>query len=115
MLVVQLGTPDAPEPGPVRRYLREFLSDPRVVELPRAVWWPILNGIILTTRPRRSAAKYAQIWTDEGSPLAVYTRRQASMLRGWLGERGVDVEVEWRCATASRRWPRGCARCVSAT
>jgi len=95
VLVVQLGTPDAPEPGPVRRYLREFLSDPRVVELPRAVWWPILNGIILTTRPRRSAAKYAQIWTDEGSPLAVYTRRQAAMLRGWLGERGVDVEVEW--------------------
>ena len=93
LLLVQLGTPDAPEPGPVRRYLREFLSDPRVVEIPRLAWWPILNGIILTTRPRKSAAKYAQIWTDEGSPLAVYTARQATMLRGFLGERGLDLEV----------------------
>ena len=95
VLLVQLGTPDAAEPGPVRRYLRQFLSDPRVVEIPRLVWWLILNGIILTVRPKRSAAKYAQIWTDQGSPLAVYTARQASMLRGFLGERGVDVEVAW--------------------
>jgi ferrochelatase len=95
VLLVQLGTPDAPEPGPVRRYLKEFLSDPRVVEIPRLAWWPILNGIILTTRPRKSAAKYAQIWTDQGSPLAVYTARQATMLRGFLGERGLDVDVAW--------------------
>jgi ferrochelatase len=95
VLLVQLGTPEAPQPGPVRRYLRQFLSDPRVVEIPRAVWWPILNGIILTTRPRSSARKYASIWTDQGSPLAVNTARQAILLRGHLGERGVDVEVAW--------------------
>ena len=95
VLLVQLGTPDAAQPGPVRRYLREFLSDPRVVEIPRLVWWPILHGIILTTRPKKSAAKYAQIWTSEGSPLAVYTARQAAMLRGYLGERGIDVDVAW--------------------
>lgn len=93
VLLIQLGTPDAPEPGAVRRYLKEFLSDPRVVEIPRLAWWPILNGIILNTRPRKSAAKYAQIWTEDGSPLAVYTARQAKMLRGYLGERGLDLEV----------------------
>ncbi len=93
VLLVQLGTPQAPQPGAVRRYLKQFLSDPRVVEIPRLAWWPILNGIILNTRPRKSAAKYAQIWTEEGSPLAVYTVRQATMLRGYLGERGLDVEV----------------------
>ncbi len=95
VLLVQLGTPEAPEPGPVRRYLKQFLSDPRVVEIPRLIWWPILNGIILTTRPRASARKYASIWTAEGSPLAVNTARQALLLRGALGERGVDVEVAW--------------------
>ena len=93
VLLVQLGTPDAPEPAAVRRYLGEFLSDPRVVEIPALLWKPILHGIILRTRPRRSAAKYAQIWTDLGSPLAVYTERQATLLRGYLGERGLDVEV----------------------
>jgi len=61
----------------VRRYLREFLSDPRVVEIPRWIWWPILNGLVLAIRPRRSAAKYAAIWTPEGSPLLVGSRRQA--------------------------------------
>jgi len=95
VLLVQLGTPDSPEPGAVRRYLRQFLSDPRVVEIPRLAWWPILNGIILTTRPRSSAAKYAQIWSADGSPLAVYTARQATMLRGYLGERGLDLDVAW--------------------
>lgn len=93
VLLVQLGTPEAPEPGATRRYLRAFLSDPRVVEIPRPVWWPILHGLVLPLRPRRSAAKYAEIWTDEGSPLAVYTARQAKLLRGLLGERGLDVEV----------------------
>ena len=93
VLLVQLGTPDEPEPGPVRRYLKQFLSDPRVVEIPRAVWWPILNGVVLNTRPRRSAAKYRTVWTPHGSPLEVHTRRQASLLRGSLGERGLDVTV----------------------
>lgn len=93
VLLVQLGTPDDPEPAPVRRYLKQFLSDPRVVEIPRIAWWPILNGIILNTRPRRSSAKYQAIWTSHGSPLQVYTKRQSVLLRGSLGERGVDVAV----------------------
>ena len=93
VLLVNLGTPDAPEPGPVRAYLKEFLSDPRVVEIPRLLWWPILNGIILTVRPRKSAAKYASIWTAAGSPLKVWSEQQALLLRGYLGERGLDIEV----------------------
>jgi len=93
VLLVNLGTPEAPEPGAVRRYLRQFLSDPRVVEIPRAVWLPILHGIILTVRPRKSAAKYAAIWTDKGSPLMYHSGEQALLLRGYLGERGLDVDV----------------------
>jgi len=69
VLLVNLGTPDDPSPASVRRYLAEFLWDPRVVELPRPLWWLVLNGIILTTRPARSAKAYQEIWTDEGSPL----------------------------------------------
>ncbi|HVY05016.1 MAG TPA: ferrochelatase [Burkholderiales bacterium] len=87
ILLVNLGTPAAPTAEALRPYLREFLSDPRVVEIPRALWWPILNGVILRMRPRQSAAKYAQIWTKEGSPLAVHTAKQATLLRGYLGER----------------------------
>ena len=93
VLLVQLGTPSAPEPGPVRRYLRQFLSDPRVVEIPRVVWWLILNGIILTTRPAKSAKKYASVWTDDGSPLLVNTRAQAKLTQGFLGRDGIDVKV----------------------
>jgi len=88
VLLVNLGTPDAPTPAALRRYLAEFLSDPRVVEIPRLVWWPILHGIILRTRPAKSAAKYASIWLPEGSPLAVWTRKQAKLLAGALEERG---------------------------
>jgi ferrochelatase len=88
VLLVNLGTPDAPTPAALRRYLAEFLSDPRVVEIPRLVWWPILHGIILRTRPAKSAAKYASIWQPEGSPLAVWTRTQATLLSGVLEERG---------------------------
>ncbi len=93
VLLVNLGTPDAPTPAALRRYLREFLSDPRVVELPRLAWWPILHGVILRTRPRRSAQKYAAIWRDDGSPLAVWTAKQAKLLEGYLGERGHRVLV----------------------
>jgi len=93
VLLVQLGTPDAPTAPALRRYLREFLGDPRVVELPRVAWTPILYGFVLPLRPARSARKYAAVWTDEGSPLLVYTRRQAKLLRGAIGERGHDVEV----------------------
>jgi ferrochelatase len=87
VLLVNLGTPDAPTASAVRRYLREFLSDPRVVEIPRAVWWLILNLFILSTRPKESARRYAQVWTPDGSPLRVHTERQARLLRGYLGER----------------------------
>ena len=94
ILLTNLGTPDAPTPQAVRRYLKEFLSDPRVVEIPRIAWWPILNGIILNVRPKKSAAKYRMIWTDEGSPLLVHTVRQGKMLQGYLHHLGVrDVEV----------------------
>jgi protoporphyrin/coproporphyrin ferrochelatase len=87
ILLVNLGTPDAPTAKAVRRYLKEFLSDPRIVELPRLLWWCILNGIILNVRPKKTAAKYAGIWTQEGSPLRVYTERQAQLVRGYLGEK----------------------------
>lgn len=76
ILMTNLGTPDAPTPSALRRYLREFLSDPRVVELPRLIWLPVLHGIILNTRPRRSAAAYARVWTEAGSPLLVHARAQ---------------------------------------
>src|SRR5574340_1136055 len=87
ILLVNLGTPDAPSPQAVRRYLKEFLGDPRVVEMPRLLWWLILNGIILNTRPKKSAAKYASVWMKEGSPLRVHTERQTALLQGYLGER----------------------------
>lgn len=80
ILLINLGTPEAPTAAAVRPYLKEFLGDPRVVEMPRALWWLILNGIILNTRPKKSAEKYAKIWTAEGSPLLVHTRRQAGLL-----------------------------------
>lgn len=88
ILLLNLGTPEAPTAQALRPYLREFLSDPRVVELPRWLWWPILHGVILRFRPGKSAQKYAQIWTSEGSPLKVHTARQTSLLKGWLGEKG---------------------------
>jgi ferrochelatase len=88
IVLVNLGTPDAPTPAAVRRYLKEFLSDPRVVEIPRLIWWFILHLLILPLRSGKSAAKYASIWTREGSPLKVHTQKQAILLRGALGERG---------------------------
>jgi ferrochelatase len=86
VLLINLGTPDAPEPGAVRIYLREFLSDPRVVEIPYLVWQPILRGVVLRTRPKKSAHAYQQVWTDEGSPLAAITARQAGALAGAFGD-----------------------------
>lgn len=85
MLLVNLGTPAAPTPEAVRAYLAEFLSDPRVVKLPRWLWLPILHSVVLRKRPRQSAEKYAQVWTAEGSPLAVHTMRQAALLQEKLG------------------------------
>jgi len=93
VLICNLGTPDEPTPKAVRRYLAEFLSDPRVVEIPRLLWWPILHGIILRTRPEASARKYARVWMKEGSPLKVWTEKQALLLAGYLGQRGHPVLV----------------------
>lgn len=87
VLLTNLGTPDAPTPAAVRRYLAEFLWDRRVVELPRPLWWPILHGLILRIRPARSARKYRAIWTPDGSPLLAISRRQAAALAATLAER----------------------------
>jgi len=95
VVLVNLGTPDAPTARAVRRYLKQFLSDPRVVEIPRAVWWFILNGIILPFRSSKSAEKYASIWDAEGSPLRLNTERQAALLRARLLERGHRVHVTY--------------------
>ncbi len=95
VLYCNLGTPDEPTPSAVRRYLAEFLSDPRVVEIPRLVWWPLLYGLILPFRSARSAAKYASIWLPDGSPLKVWTEKQAKLLQGWLGEHGHRVAVRY--------------------
>jgi ferrochelatase len=93
VLLVNLGTPDEPTAPALRRYLAEFLSDPRVVEIPRLVWWLILHGVILRIRPARSAGKYATVWMPEGSPLAVWTQRQAQALAQHLKDDGHDVLV----------------------
>ena len=95
VLLINLGTPNSPEPGSVRLYLKEFLSDPRVVEIPQLVWQPILRGIILRTRPKKSAHAYKQVWTGEGSPLAAITARQARALAGAFGK-GVIVDHAMR-------------------
>lgn len=92
LLLVNLGTPDGPDKQSVKRYLKEFLSDKRVVEIPDIFWQPILRGIILNTRPAKSAEAYSLVWTDEGSPLALYTRRQAEALDNKYGE---NVHVDW--------------------
>jgi ferrochelatase len=100
VLLANLGTPEAPERGPVARFLREFLSDPRVVDLPRLLWLPLLNGVIIPVRAGRSAKAYRKIWWDEGSPLLVLTERLAERLRGTL-EDGPLVEVGMRYGAPS--------------
>jgi ferrochelatase len=92
VLLINLGTPDAPDRKSVKRYLAEFLSDRRVVELPPIAWQPILRGIILNTRPQESAEAYAKVWSEDGSPLAAITKRQAEALQTQLGE---AVMVDW--------------------
>lgn len=94
LVLVNLGTPDAPTPGAVRRYLREFLADRRVVDLPRWLWWPLLNLVILPLRSMRVANKYASVWLENGSPLAVYTRRLAQAVQREL--------PQWRVIHAMR-------------
>lgn len=95
VLLVNLGTPDAPTPAAVRRYLAEFLSDRRVVEIPQIVWQPILRGVILRTRPKKSAHAYGLVWTDEGSPLAAITARQAKALQQAWPEVRVDRAMRY--------------------
>ncbi|MEH3036788.1 MAG: ferrochelatase [Sphingomonas adhaesiva] len=92
VLLVNLGTPDGPDARSVKRYLAEFLSDPRVVEIPQIAWQPILRGIILNTRPKKSAHAYAQVWSDDGSPLAAVTKAQALALKDAFGP---EVMVDW--------------------
>ncbi|MEP7130753.1 MAG: ferrochelatase [Sphingomicrobium sp.] len=119
VLLINLGTPDAPEARAVRRYLAEFLSDPRVVELPAIAWKPILHGLILRTRPRRSAEAYKQVWTNEGSPLAVVARLQAHALRERFKGR-VNVHYAMRygnpgiAASLGNMVREGCTRILAA-
>lgn len=115
VLLVALGTPDAPTTKAVRRFLRAFLSDRRVVDLPRALWWPILHGIILRFRPRRSAALYERVWTPEGSPLLLHSEAQREKLAARLGT-DFAVELGMRYGRPSlddaldRLLDRGCRR-----
>ena len=95
VLLCNLGTPDAPTASAVRRYLAEFLGDHRVVEIPRLIWLAILHGIILRVRPAKSAAKYASIWSTEGSPLKVWTEKQARALQQLFETRGDAVTVRY--------------------
>ncbi len=93
ILLCNLGTPDAPRPAELRRYLKEFLSDPRVVEIPRLLWWMILNLIILRIRPRRSAKLYQSVWTEAGSPLMLYSQEQVKAVKQRLAEKYGDIPV----------------------
>jgi ferrochelatase len=111
VLLVNLGSPDAPTPGAVRRYLAEFLWDPRVVEIPRPLWWLILHGAVLRTRPSRSAHAYQKIWTNEGSPLVVISQRQARAVQTILaGRYGENVRVALAMRYGNPSIPAGLAR-----
>jgi len=104
LLLTNLGTPTAPTPKAVRHYLAEFLSDPRVVELPAFLWWPILHGIILRTRPKKSAHAYQKIWTNEGSPLLAIAKKQLQGLRELLSKKSgelIHVELAMRYGSPS--------------
>jgi ferrochelatase len=118
VLLINLGTPDAPEARAVRRYLAEFLSDPRVIELPRMAWKPILHAIVLRTRPKKSAEAYNQIWTNEGSPLRVIAHRQAAALRDLMPNLSVHYAMRYGhpgiAAAIERMADEGCARILAA-
>ena len=118
VLLINLGTPDAPEERAVRRYLAEFLSDPRVIEIPAIAWKPVLHGIVLRTRPRKSAEAYNQIWTNEGSPLRVIAHRQAEALRKRLSNVSVHYAMRYGhpgIAAAIENMEReGCTRILAA-
>jgi ferrochelatase len=100
VLLVNLGTPDGPDPASVKRYLKQFLSDRRVIEIPPIAWQPILRGIILNTRPKKSSVAYSKIWTDRGSPLADITAQQAEAVAGTFGD-NVIVDYAMRYGSPS--------------
>ena len=119
VLLINLGTPDAPDSASVKRYLKQFLSDPRVIEIPRLVWQPILRGIILNTRPQKSAEAYRKVWTTRGSPLADITARQAEAIAGDLGENiVVDYAMRYGSPSIEQRLAeltaKGCDRILIA-
>ena len=118
VLLINLGTPDAPEVRAVRRYLAEFLSDPRVVEIPPLAWKPILHGIVLRTRPRKSAEAYNQVWTNEGSPLRAIAHRQAEALRKRLPQASVHYAMRYGnpgiAAAIANMMREGCTRILAA-
>jgi ferrochelatase len=118
VLLINLGTPDAPEERAVRRYLAEFLSDRRVIEIHPMAWKPILHGIILRTRPKKSAEAYNQIWTNEGSPLRAIAHRQAEALRQRLPEVSVHYAMRYGhpgiAAALERMVDEGCTRILAA-
>ena len=119
VLLINLGTPDAPEAGAVRRYLAEFLTDPRVIEIPQWLWRPILHGVVLRLRPKKSAHAYKQVWSEEGSPLAAITARQAKALQQRLGD-GAVIDYAMRYgnpgiqAALEKMIRAGCDRIVAA-
>jgi len=118
VLLINLGTPDAPHARAVRRYLAEFLSDPRVIEIPPLAWKPILHGIILRTRPRKSAEAYNQIWTNEGSPLRVIAHRQAEALRKRMPKLSIHYAMRYGnpgiAAALDHMVREGCTRILAA-
>ena len=118
VLLINLGTPDAPEERAVRRYLAEFLSDPRVIEIPRLAWKPILHGVILRSRPKKSAEAYNQIWTNEGSPLRAIAHRQTEALRKRLPNVSVHYAMRYGhpgiAAAIERMTEEGCTRILAA-
>ena len=118
VLLINLGTPDAPEARAVRRYLAEFLSDRRVIEIPAIAWKPILHGIILRTRPKKSAEAYNQVWTNEGSPLRVIAGRQTDALRGRLPDVSIHYAMRYGNpgigAALDAMMREGCTRILAA-
>ena len=118
VLLINLGTPDAPEVRAVRRYLAEFLSDPRVIEIPAPLWKPILHGIVLRTRPKKSAHAYNQIWTNEGSPLRAIAHRQAEALRKRLPNVSIHYAMRYGnpgiAAAIANMAAEGCTRILAA-
>lgn len=117
ILLVNLGTPDAPEAGPVRRYLREFLSDPRVIDINPVARWLLLNLIILPTRPAKSAAAYREVWTEAGSPLLVHGQALTEALRARIDEHPIELAMRYGnpsiASGLERLRAQGCDRIVA--